>query len=128
MYQVHISYSVSLLFLVGQNLSVLRQVKQAEIIGSGEVVDGKGLAKVNIEKGLTQLEALVSSISKDNTFAGGTEFPSLADICVVPQLYNARRFEIDLTPYPSLTAVEILCNGLESFQIAKPEVQPDAPK
>jgi maleylacetoacetate isomerase len=96
-------------------------------VGSGATVDGKGLAKAHIEKGLTQLEQLVSECARDNTFAGGTEFPTVADLCVIPQLYNANRFAVDMTPFPSLVALEQQCGGLQAFQAARPEVQPDAP-
>jgi maleylpyruvate isomerase len=111
----------------GQNLSVLRQVKQAEVVGSGDVVDGKGLAKAHLEKGLAHLEALVAASARENSFAGGTEFPSLADLFIIPQLYNAGRFGIDMAAYPSLVAMEMMCSGLEAFKVARPETQPDAP-
>lgn len=114
----------------GQNLSVLRQVKTAELVGSGETVDGKGLAKAHMEKGLAQLEQLVaaaSSCSREGSFAAGTEFPSLADLCLVPQLYNAHRFGVDMAPFPSLVAMDLLCGGVQAFQAARPEGQPDAP-
>jgi maleylpyruvate isomerase len=51
---------------------------------------------------------------------------TLADICIVPQMYNALRFRCDLTPYPTLRAI---CRHLESlppFIKASPEVQPDS--
>ena len=51
---------------------------------------------------------------------------SLADVCLVPQMYNARRFNCDLTPYPTLVRV---AEGLErepAFARAAPELQPDA--
>lgn len=112
----------------GQNLSVLRQVKTAEVVGSGETVDGRGLAKVQMEKGLASLEGLVAAaLASRPLFAAGTTLPSLADVCVIPQLYNANRFGIDLSAFPSLVAVEKRCAELNAFQQARPEVQPDAP-
>jgi maleylacetoacetate isomerase len=106
---------------------VLRQVKSAELVGSGETVDGKGLAKAHMEKGLAALEALVAASSRENSFAGGTDFPSVADLCIIPQLYNANRFGVDMAPYPSLVAMELLCGGVAAFAAARPEVQLDAP-
>jgi len=50
----------------------------------------------------------------------------MADCCLVPQLYNARRFECDLEPYPTLLAIEARCAELAAFRDARPEVQPDA--
>jgi glutathione S-transferase len=51
---------------------------------------------------------------------------TLADLCLVPQVYNARRFELDLTPYPRIMAIERHCLGLDAFERARPENQPDA--
>ena len=61
----------------------------------------------------------------------GTEFsfgdaPGLADICLVPQLYNAHRWGCDLTRFTRLTDIEERCLALPAFAAAKPENQPDA--
>lgn len=52
---------------------------------------------------------------------------TLADVCLVPQLFNARRFECDLTPYPTLTAIGAHLESLPAFARAAPAAQPDAP-
>jgi maleylpyruvate isomerase len=52
--------------------------------------------------------------------------PTMADCCLVPQIYNARRFELDMAPYPTLRAIEDACNALPAFQAAHPAQQPDA--
>jgi maleylacetoacetate isomerase len=51
---------------------------------------------------------------------------TLADICLVPQMFNARRFGCDLAPYPRLTEISAHLEGLPAFAKAAPEVQPDA--
>lgn len=51
---------------------------------------------------------------------------SLADICLVPQVYNARRFKVPLDRFPKILAVEAACNALPAFDKAMPEKQPDA--
>lgn len=51
---------------------------------------------------------------------------SLADVCLVPQMYNARRFGCDLEPYPTLRAISAHLEGLPVFARAAPEVQADA--
>ena len=51
---------------------------------------------------------------------------TVADLCLVPQIYNARRFDIDLTPFPILSRVEAVCADLPAFQAAHPSQQPDA--
>lgn len=52
---------------------------------------------------------------------------SLADICLVPQVFNARRYGLDLTPYPHITAVDASASVLPAFAMAAPERQPGAP-
>lgn len=75
--------------------------------------------------GLSTLEKLVQSQSGPGGFCFG-HTPSLADICLVPQLYNARRFKCDLTTYPELMRIETACLALPAFFEAVPENQPDA--
>jgi len=50
----------------------------------------------------------------------------MADCCLVPQIFNARRFNVDMTLYPTLVAIEENCNALKAFQMAQPSAQPDA--
>ena len=74
------------------------------------------------------LEALEKSLSQDTAtgrFCHG-DTPTLADIVLVPQLANARRVEMDLTPYPTLTRIESNCRALPAFAEAAPANQPDA--
>ena len=51
---------------------------------------------------------------------------TLADICLVPQVYNARRLNVPLQAFPRITAVEAACLALSAFDQARPENQPDA--
>ncbi len=75
-----------------------------------------------ISEGFDAAEALAS----DGLFLFG-DAPTFADALLVPQVYNAHRFGVDLVEYPKLTAVVDRCNGLSAFQDAAPEQQPDAP-
>src|SRR5262245_6323291 len=52
---------------------------------------------------------------------------SLADVCLVPQLYNARRFSCDVTPYPTLVRIADALSAQPAFAAAAPDRQPDAP-
>lgn len=54
--------------------------------------------------------------------------PSLADVCLIPQTYNAVRFEVDLGDYPNIQRVWEHCNTLEAFAHAHPDNQPDTPE
>jgi glutathione S-transferase len=51
----------------------------------------------------------------------------MADLFLVPQIYNARRMQVDITPFPHLTRVVDHCNELPAFIVAAPENQPDTP-
>lgn len=73
----------------------------------------------------TGFAALEQMVDKDSTFAFG-DSPTLADICLVAQYYNARRWGVDLTAYPRLTEIEETCLALPAFADARPEAQPDA--
>ena len=70
-----------------------------------------------LTQGLTPLEQQLST--GDTPFCCGNT-PGLADICLIPQLYNAHRFTLDMTPYPRLIAIEKTCNQLDAFRIAMP--------
>ena len=59
-------------------------------------------------------------------FALADDRPGLADCCLIPQVYNARRWGLDLTPWPKITAVDAACLDLPAFADAAPEAQPDA--
>lgn len=52
--------------------------------------------------------------------------PTLADVCIVPQVYNARRYQCDLEPYPTIRRIDERCREIEAFARAAPERQPDA--
>ncbi|UXI03772.1 maleylacetoacetate isomerase [Photobacterium sp. TY1-4] len=71
--------------------------------------------------GFQTLESLLEP--QDHPFCCGDQ-PTLADICLIPQLYNARRFELDLSPFPTLTRIEQQCQQLEAFRRAHPDAQP----
>jgi maleylpyruvate isomerase len=112
-----------------QNLSVLRQVKTVELVGhTGEVADAKQFSVEVINKGLAAIEQLVASYAPKDSglYAAGTVTPSLADICLVPQVYNAKRMGIDCSAYPTVCAIVDRCEALPAFQQAAPQNQPDA--
>lgn len=76
--------------------------------------------------GLQALEALMVRADWRGKFCVGDE-PSLADCCLIPQLFTARRFNFDLAAFPTLLQIEQHCQALEAFQLAHPERQPDTP-
>src|SRR5262245_25241501 len=78
-----------------------------------------------IDLGLSALQQMTTSTPKRSKFCFG-DTPTLADICLVPQLANAGRFGCDLSAYPTLLQIEEACNALPAFANATPEKQPDA--
>lgn len=73
-------------------------------------------------RGFATFDAL---IAPDTPFCFGDR-PGLADLCLVPQLYNAHRWGCDLSAFPRLTGIEARCLALPAFDAARPEAQPDA--
>ncbi|MBP6749137.1 MAG: maleylacetoacetate isomerase [Xanthomonadaceae bacterium] len=79
-----------------------------------------------IEDGFRAFEAMLVDDLARGTFCEG-DTPGLADCCLIPQIYNARRFNVDMAPYPTIRAIEAECMALPAFDAARPENQPDAP-
>ncbi len=79
-----------------------------------------------IREGFYAFEALLSDDPATGTFCEGDQ-PTIADCCLIPQVYNARRFAVDLTPYPTIRRIDEACLALSAFDAARPERQADAP-
>jgi maleylpyruvate isomerase len=102
-----------------QNLKVLARLRQ---LGVAEELVTDWAAWANRD-GLAACEALIARETGPFCF-GAT--PSLADLCLVPQLGNARRFGVDLTAFPRLLQAEAAAKNTKAFADAAPERQPDA--
>jgi maleylpyruvate isomerase len=102
-----------------QNLKVLNRLRA---LGLAEDAVADWAGAVNAE-GLAACEALIATTPGPFCFSGR---PGLADICLVPQLGNARRFKVDVAAYPRLLAAEAACKALPAFTEAAPEKQADA--
>jgi len=79
-----------------------------------------------IVDGLVAAEAMLADHPSTGIFCEGN-VPGLADCCIIPQLYNARRFGVDIARFPTLARIEAACLALPAFDMARPERQPDAP-
>ncbi|RXZ38207.1 maleylacetoacetate isomerase [Oxalobacteraceae bacterium CAVE-383] len=77
------------------------------------------------ESGLNALETMLVQSGKAGKFCHG-DTPTLADCCLVPQMFNAKRFECDLSKIPTLVRINDACLQLEAFAKASPPQQPDA--
>lgn len=106
-----------------QNLRILKYLR-AEY---GE--DDEGVAawcRKWIAEGFTVYEALVRERSADGRYSVGDGL-TLADAWLIPQVYNANRFLLDLAPYPTIRSIAEHCTALEPVAAAHPARQPDAP-
>jgi maleylacetoacetate isomerase/maleylpyruvate isomerase len=77
-----------------------------------------------VADGLLKLEADLSRAGTGKFCHG--ERPTMADCCLVPQIFNAKRYNSDLTPFPTVMRVFDACMKLEAFERAQPAQQPDA--
>jgi maleylpyruvate isomerase len=102
-----------------QNLKVLARLRQ---LGLPEDTVTAWAAWANTE-GLGACEILIAN--EPGPFCFGAE-PTLADICLVPQLFNARRFGADVSAYPRLLQAEAVTKTIKAFQDATPDRQHDA--
>ena len=75
-----------------------------------------------MREGFTSIE---TQLAADTEFSFGAA-PDLADLCIVAQMYNARRWELDLEPYPKMLRVEAACLGVNAIAAAHPDQQIDA--
>ena len=95
------------------NLRVLKYLKRD--LGLNEQTKDRWIATW-IAQGFEALEAMAG----DGKYLGG-ETPGIADCCLVPQMYNARRFEVSLDAYPRLVEIDAACMENEAFQRAHPD-------
>jgi len=105
-----------------QNLRVLNYVK-ASYNQTDEQVNN--WAQHWIDLGLSALQEMIVARPKRGKFCFG-DVPTLADICLIPQLGNARRYGCDLAKYSTILEIEKNCNTIPAFANAAPENQPDA--
>jgi len=78
-----------------------------------------------IEEGFHSFESLIAGHPSTGTFCEG-DTPTIADICLIPQVYNAQRFGVDMEPFPEIQRIAAACLELDAFVRARPENQPDA--
>jgi maleylacetoacetate isomerase len=80
-----------------------------------------------IALGFQALETMLANSQSTGHFCHG-DTPSMADVCLVPQVYNARRWKLPLGDYPTILRIDAVCAAHEAFHAAAPEQQSDAQK
>jgi maleylpyruvate isomerase len=78
-----------------------------------------------MRQGFAALEALLAGSEERGRFCHG-DTPTLADCCLIPQIFNALRFGVDMAPYPTLMAIDARCGDVPAFVAAHPSRQPDS--
>ena len=106
-------------------LGNLRVLKELEASYGADAAAKAAWCRRWIGNGFNGIEALLERGPQGHFCYGDS--PTIADCCLVPQYYNAVRWELDLAPYPNIRRVVEACQVLEAFQKAAPEAQPDAP-
>lgn len=106
------------------NLRVLAQLEQQ--FGATQA-QKEAWVRHWIEAGFVALEELLGGNPSTGEFCEGDE-PTMADCCLVPQVYNARRYGVDMSAFPTISRIEQSCLALPAFDLAAPEKQPDAPR
>lgn len=100
------------------NLGTLERLKKDFGAGQAEV---ESWYRGWVEEGFTAIEALLG----EGPFCVGNT-PTLADVYLVPQIFNARRYKVDLSPFRRILEVEKSCSAIDAFRKAEPGEQPDA--
>ena len=78
-----------------------------------------------ITEGFAALEAMLAACPDTGRFCHG-DTPTLADCCLVPQVFNALRFDVDMTRFPTISRIHAACSELPAFSAAHPSQQPDS--
>jgi maleylpyruvate isomerase len=101
-----------------QNLAVIQHLRDE--LGADHVA----WCQRYIARGLEAFERTLAAHTGSYCLPG--PMPSMADVCLVPQLYNARRFKLDLSAHPRLLSIEAACLAHPAFGASHPDRQPDA--
>ena len=104
------------------NVRVLRYLQDE--LGLDEAARNRWYARW-IAEGFAAFEAMLERFRMHGQYCYG-DTPTLADVCLVPQVYNARRFNCSVIDYPKLAAIAAACEALSEFHAARPEAQADA--
>lgn len=108
-----------------QNVPYTRQLEKQ----SKGALTAEELGKIANEKGLAALEALVKKLKRKGPYCLGTFSPSIVDAVMVPQMYNARRFQVKVDEIcPTLVQIDALCQQHPWFRDSHPSRQPDSPR
>lgn len=111
--------------VMAQMLVIVAEIQPINNLGVGNYLksdfaaDGRDVVKWMHHWMADGFAALEQMAPESGLFGGDS--PNIVDVCLVPQFYNARRFEVDLGAFPKLVRIDEECSGLEAFQNAHPD-------
>jgi maleylpyruvate isomerase len=111
--------------IVNSGIQPLQNTSLSAALQAAGVADPRAVARTFNTRGLSALEAIATDTA--GAFMLGDDL-SIADVYLIPQLYSARRFGVDLEEFPTLTRVESTCAALPAFRAAHADAQTDAQK
>jgi maleylacetoacetate isomerase/maleylpyruvate isomerase len=113
--------------IVACDIHPLNNTRVGRALEALKVPEDERLAWIRrwIVDGFSALEPMVARYGRGYAFG---DAPGMADCCLIPQVYSARRFGVDLAPFPALAAVAERAAGHPAFAAAHPDRQPDAVK
>ena len=104
------------------NLRVLRYLEHTLGVGGDERNDWY---RHWVETGFAAIEKMLLTSPVTGRFCHG-DTPTLADCCLIPQVFNAERFKVPMGSYPTISAIAQHCQAIDAFRRAAPDMQPDA--
>jgi maleylacetoacetate isomerase len=113
-----LSYAIAMEIHPVCNLSVAAEV--ARLTGGGDEVK-KSWMQHHIRNGLDGYEGMLNLFRTSGRFSFG-DTPSMADCCLIPQLYNAERWGLDLGRWPQISRIRSACDEIEAFALAHPDL------
>jgi maleylpyruvate isomerase len=111
--------------MVNAGIQPIQNLAVAQYVAEHSELTRKAWSAHWVGQGLTALEQVVAATA--GTYAVG-DHVTIADCCIIPQLYNARRCTVAVEQFPTLTRIEGACGKLPAFVRAHPDQQPDAAK
>ena len=118
----------ALALLVACDIHPLNNLRVMQYLERGHAIDIAGRERWSrhwMEEGFRAFEAILVDDAATGACCHG-DTPTLADSCLIPQVYNANRFGVDMTAFPTIQRVNEYCLALPEFDRARPERQPDA--
>lgn len=116
--------------IISSEIQPLGNQRVLKHLGANLNIDDEGIREWNrtwIARGFDAFEQRAKIRSADGKFSFGDKL-TLADAWLMPQLYNAERFGLDLEPYPTIRSITQHCASIEAVAAAHPARQPDTPK